>query len=160
MTVEDGLVLRRISEAADRSYQVAPEPSRLSLRMKSFAVVFEVFQGFARESPFLRHLRRRRTTRYCLACWRPPAPRSARRLGAGVRSERRHMRPRQHPMRQPGGQQRQPAPRRLPAAGRPRAAAALPSARRGRSWWSPWVAPPCLSRPRPRRGKSPRAFCR
>ena len=52
--VEDGLALRKISEAADRSYQVAPEPSRLSLRIKSFAVVFAVFQVFARESPFLR----------------------------------------------------------------------------------------------------------
>ena len=54
MTAEDGLALRRISEAANRSYQVAPEPSRLSLRMKSSAVVFEVFQGFARGSPFVR----------------------------------------------------------------------------------------------------------
>ena len=50
--MEDGLALRRILEAADRSYKVAPEPSRLLLRMKSSAVVFEGFQGFASESPF------------------------------------------------------------------------------------------------------------
>ena len=55
MTVEDGLALRRISEAADWSYQVAPdsEPLLLSQRIKSSAVVFEVFPGFAGKSPFL-----------------------------------------------------------------------------------------------------------
>ena len=58
------MALRRIAEAADRSYKVAPEPSRqrrmklkvldrLSLRMKSSAVVSEVFQGLACESLFL-----------------------------------------------------------------------------------------------------------
>ena len=41
--VEDGSALRKISEAADRSYQVAPEPSQLLLRIKSFAIDFAVF---------------------------------------------------------------------------------------------------------------------
>ena len=43
MMVEDGSALRKISEAADRSYQVAPEPSQLLLRIKSFAIDFAVF---------------------------------------------------------------------------------------------------------------------
>ena len=104
------------------------------------------------------HLRKCRTTRYRIARrHRPPAPRSARRLGACVRSERRRLRPRQHLMRPPGGQQRQPVPRRLPAAGRQQPA---PLLRRRRPLWSLWVAPPCLSRPRPRRGISLSAFCR
>ena len=61
MTAEDGSALRRIAEATDLSYKVAPGPSQqrrmkleawdcLSLRMKSSAVVFEVFKAFARES--------------------------------------------------------------------------------------------------------------